>query len=103
MRVIRISKLPFINLNHITMSLVIRRFITYVGKVKLGDIKQASIQGKELHKSHKDPTDSLDVISIKFFDEDGNRVGTGHVHEDGTAKFRYKQKPPAEVPSSGFE
>lgn len=66
-------------------------------------IKQASIQGTELHRSHKDPTDPQDVISIKFFDEDGKRVGTGHVHEDGTSKFRYKQKPLAESASSGFE
>ncbi|CEL05516.1 hypothetical protein ASPCAL06634 [Aspergillus calidoustus] len=66
-------------------------------------IKYASIEGTELHKSHKDPTDTQKVISIRFFDEDKKRVGTGHLHEDGTDKFRYKKKPPSESPSGGFE
>ncbi|PYH94144.1 hypothetical protein BO71DRAFT_399124 [Aspergillus ellipticus CBS 707.79] len=108
------------------MSTVIRRFISYIGKVKLTDfkdqthmalvdsyckeqeardprIKQAEIKGTELHKSHKDPTDPLKVISVQFLDDEGKRVGTGHLHEDGTSKFRYKQKAPSESPSSGFE
>ncbi|KAF2161842.1 hypothetical protein M409DRAFT_27898 [Zasmidium cellare ATCC 36951] len=106
------------------MANVIRRFISYVGKVKLGDfkdpsllkqvhkycndqetrdprIKQASIQGTELHQSHKDPNDPKKVISIKFLDEEGKRVGTGHLHEDGTSTFRHKQKPPPSDPSPG--
>ncbi|OJD13571.1 hypothetical protein AJ78_05987 [Emergomyces pasteurianus Ep9510] len=108
------------------MSTVIRRFISYVGKVKLSDfkdpthmalvdkycneqesrdprIKQASVAGTELHKSHKDPTDPQKVISVQFLDQEGKSVGTGHLHEDGTSKFRYKQKPPSESPSAGFE
>ncbi|KAJ5555934.1 hypothetical protein N7513_003576 [Penicillium frequentans] len=108
------------------MSNVVRRFISYVGKVKLSDfkdeshkalvdkyckdqetrddrIKQASVQGTELHQSHKDPTDLKKVISVQFLDAEGKRVGTGHLHDDGTSKFRYKQKPPSESPSGGFE
>ncbi|KAJ6125383.1 hypothetical protein N7471_012700 [Penicillium samsonianum] len=100
------------------MSKVIRRFISYVGRVKLSEFKdeshmglvdtdpriaQASVQGTELHDSHKDPTDPKKVISIQFLDADGKRVGTGHLHEDGTSKFRYKQKPPSESRSGGFE
>ncbi|KAJ6036064.1 hypothetical protein N7540_000343 [Penicillium herquei] len=97
------------------MSNVVRRFISisYAGKVKLSDfkdeshkdgrIKQASVQGTELHQSRKDPTDPKKVISIQFLDSDGKRVGTGHLHDDGTSKFRYKQKPPSESPSGGFE
>ncbi|GFF62716.1 hypothetical protein IFM60648_00699 [Aspergillus lentulus] len=108
------------------MSTVIRRLISYVGKVRPNDfkdvthmtlvdkycheqetrdprIKYADIQGTELHKSHKDPTDPKKVISIQFLDQEKKRVGTGHLHEDGTSKFRYKKKPPAESPSAGFE
>ncbi|RMZ85148.1 hypothetical protein DV738_g264, partial [Chaetothyriales sp. CBS 135597] len=108
------------------MSKIFRRFITYVGKVKLSDfkdadqialvdkyckeqeardprIKQARIQGTKLHPSHTDPTDPKEVLSIQFLDAEGQRVGTGHLHADGTAKFRYKQKPPPESPSGGFE
>ncbi|KAJ6105324.1 hypothetical protein N7523_010134 [Penicillium sp. IBT 18751x] len=108
------------------MSKIIQRFISYVGKVKPSDfkdsshmalvdkycndqekrdprIKKASIQGTELHQSHKDPTDPKKVISIRFLDAEEKRVGTGHLHDDGTSKFRYKQKPPSESPSGGFE
>nr|POE87757.1 hypothetical protein CFP56_10986 [Quercus suber] len=83
------------------MSGVIRRFISYVGKDER--IKQASVQGTELHQSHKDPTDPKKVISVQFLDAEGKRVGTGHLHEDGTSKFRYAQKPPSDSPSGGFE
>ncbi|KAL3474255.1 hypothetical protein BJX99DRAFT_260523 [Aspergillus californicus] len=108
------------------MSTTIRRFISYVGKVSLSDfkdkthmalvdnyckeqetrdsrVKKASIEGTDFHDSHKDPTDPQQVISVKFPDEEGKRVGTGHLHENGTSKFRYKQKPPSESPASGFE
>ncbi|OAX81599.1 hypothetical protein ACJ72_04061 [Emergomyces africanus] len=93
----------------------IRRFISYVGKVKLSDfkdsthmaldrrLKQASVAGSELHKSHKDPTDPLKVTSVQFLDQEGKRVGTGYLHKDRTSKFRYKQKPLSESPSTGFE
>ena len=53
--------------------------------------------------SHKDPSDAKKVISIQFLDEQGKRVGTGHLHEDGTSRFRYKQKQqPSESPSQGY-
>ncbi|KAL8745466.1 MAG: hypothetical protein Q9190_002403 [Brigantiaea leucoxantha] len=71
------------------MSNIIRRLISYVGKVKLSDfkdpsttaivdkycedqeardprIKKAVIQGTEWHQSHKDPTDMEKVISSPF-------------------------------------
>ncbi|KAL4766950.1 hypothetical protein BDW60DRAFT_201151 [Aspergillus nidulans var. acristatus] len=108
------------------MSTVVRRFISYIGKCSLSDfknpthatlvdtycndqekrdprIKYASIEGTEFHQSHKDRTDPKQVLSIKFFDEERKRVGTGHLHEDGTSKFRYKQKAPAESQDGGFE
>ncbi|PYH98322.1 hypothetical protein BO71DRAFT_395436 [Aspergillus ellipticus CBS 707.79] len=108
------------------MSTVIRRFISYIGKYSLSDfknpahatlvdtycndqekrdprIKHASIEGTEFHPSHKDRTDPKQVLSIKFLDEEKKSVGTGHLHEDGTSKFRYKQKAPAESQDGGFE
>ncbi|BCS05104.1 uncharacterized protein AKAW2_80905S [Aspergillus luchuensis] len=108
------------------MSRIIRRLISYIGKCSLNDfpnpshatlvdtycsdqekrdprIKYASIEGTEFHTSHKDKTDPKKVLTIKFLDESKRRVGTGHLHEDGTSKFRYKQKPPAESQDGGFE
>ncbi|RAH71361.1 uncharacterized protein BO66DRAFT_437383 [Aspergillus aculeatinus CBS 121060] len=96
------------------MATVIRRFISYTHSTLVDKycqeqeardprIVQAAIQRTELHQSHKDPIDPKKVISIQLLDKNGNRVGTGHLHDDGTSKFRYKQKPPSESPSSGFE
>ncbi|OJD12618.1 hypothetical protein AJ78_06823 [Emergomyces pasteurianus Ep9510] len=33
-------------------------------------IKQAKIAGTELHKSHKNPTDPLKVISVQLLDQE---------------------------------
>lgn len=63
--------------------------------------KKANLRGTELHDSHDDPTDKKKVISIRFLDENDRRVGTGHLHEDGTAKFRYKQN--RNAVGKGFE
>ncbi|KAJ6102985.1 hypothetical protein N7486_005412 [Penicillium sp. IBT 16267x] len=77
------------------MSKVIRRFIFYVGRVKLSDFKD---------ESHMALVDKYcNDQETRFLDADGKRVGTGHLHEDGTSKFRYKQKPPSESRSGGFE
>jgi len=90
-----------------------RRLIQYVGSVKLEDFtnlalreavntfceqqeqanpkaKAAEIKGTTLHQSHDDPGDTQPVISIRFKDEDDRRIGTGHVHEDGTGKVNWK-------------
>ncbi|KAE8321283.1 hypothetical protein RU639_013165 [Aspergillus parasiticus] len=106
------------------MSSITKRFMSFVGKNRLEDIvdpklravvigycdaqekkdprcKKANLRGTELHDSHDDPTDKKKVISIRFLDENDRRVGTGHLHEDGTAKFRYKQNPNAV--GKGFE
>lgn len=66
-------------------------------------IKKAKIKGTQLHETHKDPTDPQKVISIQFLDDKDSRVGTGHLHEDGTSKVRYYQKEPGESASQGFE
>jgi hypothetical protein len=45
-----------------------------------------SSRGAQAHKSHKDPNDQEDVISLQFLDENENRIKSKHVHEDGTSK-----------------
>ncbi|GAB1195920.1 hypothetical protein APSETT444_005185 [Aspergillus pseudonomiae] len=50
-------------------------------------VKKAEIRGSEPHKSHDDPTDPQDVISVRMKDENDSRLGTAHVHEDGTSKL----------------
>ncbi|QDS74127.1 hypothetical protein FKW77_009919 [Venturia effusa] len=90
-----------------------RRFITYVGSCSLKDfanpelrrvvqqfcekqenenpnVKKAEIKGTTLHQSHDDPTDPKPVISVRFKDESDRRIGTGHVHEDGTGQVKWK-------------
>ncbi|KAM3501023.1 hypothetical protein MY11210_009437 [Beauveria gryllotalpidicola] len=90
-----------------------RRLIQYVGTVSLDQfsnpalrqavkefcetqeqenpsVKKAEIKGTYLHKSHDDPSDPLPVISVRFKDENDRRVGTGHVHEDGTGSVNWK-------------
>ncbi|EEQ28041.1 hypothetical protein McanMca71_008026 [Microsporum canis] len=107
------------------MSKIIRRFISYIGKTKLEDFVdpkvqsqvqnfcedrekkdsrciKAEIKGTRFHRSHDDPTDEKEVLTIKFFNEDDKRVGTGHLHEDGTYKFRYKRPPPEDA-ANGYE
>ncbi|KAK2757982.1 hypothetical protein FQN54_004388 [Arachnomyces sp. PD_36] len=91
-----------------------RRLIQYVGSVALSDIKnpkhrdavnafcnnleqedtrvkKAEIRGSQPHQSHDDPDDAQDVISVRFKDESDSRLGTAHVHEDGTSKMRWKK------------
>lgn len=62
-----------------------------------------ALKGRSFINLTKDRTDPKQVLSIKFLDEERKRVGTGHLHEDGTSKFRYKQKAPAESQDGGFE
>lgn len=90
------------------MSQIFKRLISYVGKVKLEDlpkewqkpvdavlttaekadprIKKAEIKGANPHKSHTDPSDPLDVISVRLLKETGSRVDSIHIHQDGTSK-----------------
>lgn len=53
-------------------------------------MKKAEIKGTHLHKSHDDLNDPKPVISIRFKDENDTRVGTGHVHDDGTGQVNWK-------------
>ena len=53
-------------------------------------MKKAEIKGTRLHQSHDDPSDPKPVISIRFKDENDRRIGTGHVHEDGTGQVNWK-------------
>ncbi|KAF1352919.1 hypothetical protein EJ07DRAFT_135256 [Lizonia empirigonia] len=82
-----------------------RRLIKFVGSVTLEHldsktlpvvkgyceknpiITKAEIKGSKWHKSHDDPNDSELVISIRFKDENGRRITTGHVHQDGTGRI----------------
>jgi hypothetical protein len=43
-------------------------------------------RGAKAHKSHKDPTDPDDVLTIAFYSQNGTRLLSGHVHENGTYK-----------------
>ncbi|KAH1414973.1 hypothetical protein KXV70_004899 [Aspergillus fumigatus] len=45
------------------------------------------IQGAKAHRSSKDPTDDDDVLTIAFYSQNGTRLLSGHVHEDGTYKL----------------
>ena len=40
-------------------------------------------RGAQLHKSHDNPSDKEDFISIRFKDSEDQRVATAHVHKDG--------------------
>lgn len=57
---------------------------------KNSKVTQAEIKGTHLHQSHDDPSDTKPVISVRFLSESGSRLGTGHVHEDGTGKVNWK-------------
>jgi hypothetical protein len=54
-------------------------------------VKKAEIKGSVPHKSHDDPSDPEEVISIRFKDENGSRLGTAHVHEDGSGNVKWKK------------
>lgn len=45
------------------------------------------IRGAKAHKSAKDPTDPEDVLTIGFKSQNGTRLLSGHVHENGTYKL----------------
>lgn len=51
---------------------------------------KAEIKGSNPHKSRDDPSDPENVISIRFKDENGSRLGTAHVHEDGSGQVKWK-------------
>lgn len=53
-------------------------------------VKKAEIKGTKLHKSHDDPSDNQLVISIRFLDANSRRLGTGHVHADGTGSIKWR-------------
>ena len=54
------------------------------------EVKKAEIKGNRLHQSHDEPNDRKPVISVRFKDENDKRLGTGHVHEDGTESVKWK-------------
>ena len=67
----------------------IRVFIT-TNADQNSEVKKAEIKGTQLHQSHDDPNDKKPVISVRFKDEQDRRLGTGHVHEDGTGSVKWK-------------
>ncbi|KAI9733896.1 MAG: hypothetical protein M1834_002551 [Cirrosporium novae-zelandiae] len=90
------------------------KLIQFVGKVALDDtqhrthrvgvqilceaqekadphIKKAEIKDSIPHKSHDDPNDPEEVISVHFKDENDKRIGTAHVYKNGTGKVSWKK------------
>lgn len=47
-------------------------------------------RGAMLHKSHGDPSDPDDVISIRLLKETGSRVDSVHVYKDGSVTSKRK-------------
>lgn len=43
-------------------------------------------RGSNPHKSHDDPSDPYEVISVRLYNEHDSRIETIHVHEDGSVK-----------------
>ncbi|KAK3045602.1 hypothetical protein LTR09_012831 [Extremus antarcticus] len=50
------------------------------------DVKNAEIRGAKPHKSNDDPSETNDVISVRFTDSNGKRVASAHVYENGNGK-----------------
>ncbi|KAK2752872.1 hypothetical protein FQN54_008025 [Arachnomyces sp. PD_36] len=50
-------------------------------------IKVANVQGALAHRSSKDRNDKQDVITVGLTTSAGTRVGSVHVHLDGSFKF----------------
>ncbi|MCJ1385096.1 hypothetical protein MMC17_008215 [Xylographa soralifera] len=50
-------------------------------------IKQAEIRGATPHPSNDDPEAPKPHLSVIVKDTDGKRIGTFHVHEDGTSEL----------------
>ncbi|MCJ1291463.1 hypothetical protein MMC34_003007 [Xylographa carneopallida] len=86
------------------------RLIEWVGKVKPRDItdelfrasaaafaeneerkypriKKAEIKGSRPHLSHDDPSDKEEIITVEMQSENGSRLGTFRVHQDGSGKL----------------
>ncbi|KAM5441266.1 hypothetical protein MferCBS31731_003695 [Microsporum ferrugineum] len=92
------------------MQTTTKRFFSIVGRVSVEDVqrksglgwgygfdtalpklrqkyptaKTAIIQGSQAHKSTKDPADTKHVVTLAMYDENDVRVGSAHIHEDGT-------------------
>ncbi|KAI2794150.1 hypothetical protein POX_a00740 [Penicillium oxalicum] len=66
---------------------------TNISYVHLADRQQYTtaagyeIQGAKAHKSSKDPSDPDDVLTIAFYSQNGTRLLSGHIHENGTYKL----------------
>ncbi|MCJ1431411.1 hypothetical protein MMC27_000763 [Xylographa pallens] len=56
-------------------------------KAKDPRIKQAEIRGATPHPSNDDPGGARTHLSVIVKDENGKRIGTYHVHEDGTSEL----------------
>ncbi|EFY88141.1 hypothetical protein MAC_05879 [Metarhizium acridum CQMa 102] len=52
------------------------------------DVATYEIQGAMAHKSHKDPNETQNVITLTFYSAKGTRIGSAHAREDGTYSFR---------------
>ncbi|GIK01781.1 hypothetical protein Aspvir_005822 [Aspergillus viridinutans] len=46
----------------------------------------ALFNGSQAHKSVKDPSDPKQCVTLSMFSEKGTRIGSAHIHEDGTFK-----------------
>ncbi|KAF2754656.1 hypothetical protein EJ05DRAFT_479092 [Pseudovirgaria hyperparasitica] len=59
-------------------------------------IKAIQLNGNRPHRSHDDPTDTKLVISFALYKSattsSRNRVGSGHVHADGTGHVNFPSK-----------
>ncbi|KAI5301263.1 hypothetical protein KEM55_007204, partial [Ascosphaera atra] len=43
--------------------------------------------GSVAHRSHRDPDDEKEVITVALLNKDGGRLMTSHVHEDGSYRI----------------
>lgn len=69
--------------------MLLRAFIT-TNTNQNPNVTKAEIKGTCLHQSHDTPTDTKPLISVRFKDANDRRLGTGHVHEDGTDEMKWK-------------
>jgi hypothetical protein len=44
-------------------------------------------RGAKAHKSSRDPSDPDDVLTIAFYSQNGTRMLSGHVHDNGTYRL----------------
>ncbi|KAF1848399.1 uncharacterized protein K460DRAFT_364380 [Cucurbitaria berberidis CBS 394.84] len=63
---------------------------------KIPIITGIKLNGSRPHKSHDDPADPKPVISFALYKSNKlnsrNRVGSGHVHDDGTGHVNFSSK-----------